>query len=202
MANSYQPLTGPTINAVKFTLMTQDASAAGNASSLTPDTTLGTSGVFTLVDGPNLIGYVEDVDFEQEYEDEEVGMLGCAHASTVSGLKRTTITFTEVLKYRNGCFLQTAFNNVLAHSDGDQPGARIARVTIQRAGTGFNFYVKFRSYREMYRKGKNVGVLVCTVHDPGDTDASGAYNSYNPAGVTSLTSGTTGPDTYTRTNGI
>ena len=54
---------------------------------------------YTLVSGAAFAGVIEECDFDQEYEGEDVGLLSVAHAEETSGAKRTTAVLTELLKY-------------------------------------------------------------------------------------------------------
>jgi hypothetical protein len=175
-----QQLTGKRMNAVIIQPMKQDTDTTlitggvGNgpggygtsATGTLGDTSTAYAG-YLLADGVAYVGFVEDVEFDQEYESEEATMLGQAHAHEISGVHRLSCTLTEVLQYRGGNFLQQAFNNTVSHNDGDDAGARIAQVVVRRAGKSFTFVGNLRTYRESYRaRGKSVGVLTITGIDP------------------------------------
>jgi len=175
---AYQGLTGAgrpgtTITAVYATVMQQQLNGA-----LVPFAELTLSGANqTLQTATVYTGVIEDVDFDQEYEGEDVGLLCVENADETSGAKRTTVTMTEILKYKTGDglttsvpygnLLQQIFNNTTVHNDGDSPGARIAQFRLQRANRQFKIWVRMKSYREMWRKGICRGVLTGTCFDPG-----------------------------------
>jgi hypothetical protein len=171
MAKAYMALTGAgrpgsTVTGVYATVMQQQANGA-----LTPAAEL------TLVGASAYSGVIEDLDFSQEYEGEDVGLLCVEHADETSGAKRTTVTLTEILKYKtgdgltvavaNGNLLQQIFNNGVVHNDGDSPGARIAQFRLRRANRQFLLWVRMKTYNEMWRKGICRGVLTGSVLDPG-----------------------------------
>ena len=176
--NAYQALTGAgrpgsTITSVHATVMQQQLNGA-----LTPYSELLLAGAGqTLQSATVYTGVIEDIDFDQEYEGEDVGLLCVENADETSGAKRTTVTMTEILKYKTGDgltvtvpygnLLQQIFNNTTVHNDGDSPGARIAQFRLRRANRQFLLWVKMKSYREMWRKGICRGVLVGTAMDPG-----------------------------------
>lgn len=198
---SYQALVGKYVQAVQITVMKSAAPSTVFASVLSADTTLtgteGVAGQIDLVAGASYYGYLEDVEFEQEYESEDCTMLGMSHADEVSGCKRTTVTFTELLKYKTASnlglssnFLSQAFNNtVSSNADGDENVGRIIKVVIERASKRFTFYCKMRSYRERYSKGKCLGVMTCTVHDPQVAVASVATATNQNPVIALITSG-------------
>jgi len=158
MAKAKQQLSGKYLNSVVITPL-KDAS----------DGTLSTGdvvGAQTLVDGPTFVGFIEEIEFDREYETEDATMLGQDHAGEVSGVRRITCTMTEILRYANGNLLQKAFDAKNTMSDGEDEPSRIALVKIARGGLTFTFYANMRSYRETFRKGKCLGVMVLSGIDP------------------------------------
>ena len=192
MAKSRQQMAGKHLNSVVIAPLKTGAYVSGDGAPLADNGgAAGASLAVSVVDGIALSGTVEEIEFEQSYETEDATMLGQEHASEVSGVHSITCTMTEILQYRNGNFLQGVFNNNITQGDGDDHASRVAQVAIKRAGSVLTFVGNLRSYRETYRKGKNVGILVISGIDPQTALSNGTTWQGNPSIAG-----------YSRTNGI
>jgi hypothetical protein len=161
VASSKQLMAGRHLTSMVLTLL-----------SVNSDGTLSNGSAATLADRSTFVGWVENVEFDTEYEIEDGTVLGAVAANDIPGVVRHTMTITEPLRYVNtGNLLASAFYNTVANGDGTT-GTPYAKVTITRGQRTFTFYVLMRSYREQYGKTKCLGVLSCTMMNPEQANPS------------------------------
>jgi hypothetical protein len=159
MAKTKQLASGRHLSSCVLTLQ-----GIGTDGTLTPGTTDGTD-KFTLTSKSSYIGYLEDVEFDIEQNVDDGTVIGSPYDNDIPTTQRWTATLTEPLQYASsGNILAKAFTNTLANSD-STTGTPYVSFAVARAGKTWTLYGLMRSYREMYRKNKLVGVMTLSVID-------------------------------------
>jgi hypothetical protein len=159
MANAKQLASGRHLSSCVLTLL-----SIGTDGTLTEGTTNLTD-VFTLTSKSSYIGFLEDVEFDIEQNVDDGTVIGSPYDNDIPTTVRWTATLTEPLQYASaGNFLAKAFTNTVSNAD-STTGTPYAKFAIARAGKTWTLYGLMRSYREMYRKNKLVGVMTLSVID-------------------------------------